>query len=77
MNMDAKLNIDKKGMIGGWDISCENCPLLPHLKALKQKPRTCVTGVPITTCEFMEKDSLKNQEKKLTLECKYDEVGKK
>lgn len=66
--------------IGAWSIKCKDCPLLPHLKALKQKEKCCVAGlitnvqgpVPLARCEhFGGDDTLKDDP--LSLECKYTE----
>lgn len=63
----------------GFSITCPTCPLLPHLEALGQKPRSCVAGlitnvqgaVPLNSCEFYTKDSI-SSEKPATLECARD-----
>jgi hypothetical protein len=60
----ASLKIEKMGF---WSIDCADCPLLPHLTALKQKPRSCTAGlstncqgaVPIAACEYFDKESIK------------------
>lgn len=59
-------------------ITCDKCPLKPHLEALGQPPRACVSGimtnmqgpVPVASCEHYKKDSISNDaDKSLMLEC--------
>jgi hypothetical protein len=74
----VSLRADKGSCVGAWEITCEQCPLLPHLKALDMKAKPCVAGiqtnvqgaVPLSQCEHYEKDSIKSEGKKvLTLKC--------
>lgn len=74
----VSLRADKDSCVGAWEITCEQCPMLPHLKALNMKPKACVAGiqtnvqgaVPLSQCEHYEKDSIKSEGiKKLTLKC--------
>ena len=72
--MKAKLEQTDKGL--GWHMICEECPLLPHLKALKKEARYCQGGiitnvqgpVPLTICEYYVKDSFQED---LTFKCNY------
>ena len=62
----------------GFSISCADCPLLPALETLGQKPRPCVSGimtnmqgpVPVAECEHYGKNSIANEEgNRLSIEC--------
>lgn len=63
---DVKIIEDENSIIGAWEIICETCPLLPHLKALNQPPRPCIAGmqtnmqgaIPLNRCEFYGEDSI-------------------
>jgi hypothetical protein len=62
----------------GWHLTCKECPLLPHLKALKEEPRDCVGGimtnaqgaVVLGQCEYYVLDSFKVGK----FECTHGEV---
>lgn len=62
----------------GFSIGCDDCPLLPALQTLGQKPRPCASGimtnmqghVPIAECEHYAKDSIGNEPSgKLSINC--------
>lgn len=67
--------------IGSWGLYCDDCPLLPHLKALGMKPKACVSGIqtncqgaiPMGACEHYQKDSAKSQDGKDVIECNHKE----
>lgn len=74
----VRFQADKKSVVGAWQVVCDECPLKPHLEALGMKPKACIAGiqtnaqgaVPLAQCEHYEKDSIKNENKVLTLTCK-------
>jgi hypothetical protein len=80
MKRKAELEVTDKGL--GWSMTCKECPLLPHLTALKEKRRICTGGIitnaqgPVVLggCEYLVKDSLDG--KTQMFECSYDEVKK-
>lgn len=80
MSNELKVTVveDANSCIGAWEIICEECPLLPHLQALNQKPRPCIKGfstnmqgaIPTGQCEHYQKDSIEGGES-LTLKCSH------
>lgn len=74
---------DSQGPIETWDIRCDTCPLSPHLKALGQPGRACLSGVitnaqgavPLTTCPHYTEESAKDDDGKVSIECTYREEG--
>jgi hypothetical protein len=79
---EVKLKTNKDA-IGSWECNAIECPLIPHLKALNQKKRSCIAGistnlqgpVPLSECEHLMKtvgnDSVFEQDGKLHIRCKY------
>jgi hypothetical protein len=61
----------------GWSMTCKECPLLPHLKALKKEPIKCVVGlltnaqgaIEIGRCEYLVRDTF--DDKTNLFECSY------
>ena len=61
--IERKVKLQKiKGAakVGGWEIVCKECPMAPHLKALGQKPQSCIAGlmdmtgaVPLNACKHI------------------------
>lgn len=78
----VKVVAEKGSIIGAWSLTCADCPLLPHLKALGEKPRDCAYGiqtrvqgaVTLGTCQHYEKESVKADGKKLTIGCQKGEA---
>jgi hypothetical protein len=66
MRLKAIPELRDDGLI--WAMVCKECPLLPHLTALKEKPRDCQGGmmtnvqgaVPLGKCEYYVEDSFKD-----------------
>jgi hypothetical protein len=62
----VKISNDQDSLLGAWEITCDTCPLLPHLNALNQPPRPCIAGIstnmqgaiPLNRCEFYQHDSV-------------------
>lgn len=75
--MKRPIIISKDGF--KWILDCPSCPLKSHLEVLKMAPRSCSVGlmtnlqgaIPISTCEYMEKDSLADEEKGLHIVCNH------
>ena len=79
MKMNVKVAVSGNGF---WSITCQECPLLPHLKALGQKSRPCASGmstnvqgaIPLQHCEHYVKDSAATDDgKTVTVECGHKE----
>lgn len=74
----GELVVDDKEM-GFWHFESKNCPLLPHLKALGEKPRPCVSGlatnvqgaVPIGSCDHKHGE-IEEVNSKLVVHCAHD-----
>ena len=74
---------DKKSPVGAWEVTCAECPMIPHLVALEMPVKPCLSGiitnvqgpVPIGVCKHYAKDSIasdgKGKSKKLTLTCNH------
>jgi hypothetical protein len=64
--------------LGVFSVDCAECPLIPHLKALDQPSKPCLSGMvtnmqghmPIYTCKHYQKDSITNEPgQKLSVIC--------
>lgn len=74
----VRLSHEDGSIVGAWAITCDECPLKPHLEALGMKPQPCTAGiqtnmqgyVPLKDCKHYEKDSIKLEGKTLTLTCR-------
>ena len=81
MNRTVAIHRDNNA-IGSWRIACSECPLLPHTKALGVPARNCAAGfstnmqgaITTSTCEHYEKESLRDEDGKLTLKCKKEDA---
>jgi len=79
MRRKAQLSVEREP-IETWQCVSPECPLLPHLTALGQKPRECTAGivtnfqgaVPLKHCEFYTPNSYKGGKDDGTIECKKD-----
>lgn len=43
--MAERLGTYNEGALGLWSVTCADCPLLPHTRALGQKPPECAGGM--------------------------------
>lgn len=77
MSVKRSVEFSDKGI--GFTVTCKFCPLLPHTEALGQKPKSCIAGIvtnmqgpiPMGTCEHLEKDSIKSENKSLSIICNF------
>ena len=66
MQRKVEVSQDLKSIIGAWQVNSQDCPLLPHLKALGKQPQDCASGIEtnvqgpvvLKTCEHYAKDSI-------------------
>ena len=78
MNRETKFN---EGDAGIFEVTCETCPLLPHLNALGQKPRPCMAGivtnvqgpVVLKKCEHLDDKGAETKGGVLLLNCMHGE----
>jgi hypothetical protein len=82
MNRTVTIHRDNNA-IGSWRIACSACLLLPHTMALGVPALNCAAGfstnmqgaITTSTCEQDEKESLKDEDGKLTLNCKKEDAA--
>ena len=73
----VRIDMDKDAYGQPWAIRCDGCPMKPHTDAFGQSAPICASGlmtnlqgaVPVHLCKHYTKESIRNDNGALTVEC--------